>query len=121
MSTSIVSEKQRQLFKALEHEGTLLLCAGPDGISADINGPFALQRWKDEDVFCMGDGNNHIHIDWSRLSIAELGLSGGQGMLSFKDGARDLFKLFRKDGPYSSHIATLAGPLLQIESIGQAL
>lgn len=120
MSTSIVSERQRRLFQALEAEGTLLLCAGPDGISADINGSFAIQRWKDEDVFCMGDGTHHVHIDWSRLSIAELGFSGGQGMLRFKDGERDLFQLYRKDGPYSAHIAALAGHLLQ-ESIAQSL
>ena len=118
MSQKILSTKQARLFSALEREGTLLLCAGPAGISADINGHFAVQRWGEEDVLCMGDGTNHVHIDWSRLSHVELGVSGGQGMLKFKEGPRDLFQLYRKDGPYSSSIAELAGPLLEASVLG---
>ncbi|MDF1663662.1 MAG: hypothetical protein P1V97_17975 [Planctomycetota bacterium] len=112
MSSRIVSNKQRQLFKALEHEGTLIFAAGPKGISANIVGEFQVRSLDSEDRLCMGDGTNHIHIDWSRIKAAEIGDFHGEGMLTFYDGDEVLFRLYKPAGPYRKELQDSSGALL---------
>ena len=117
MSLVMISEKQRQLFYLLESEGYLLFSCGQLGVSADLNGHFSIRHRNGEDLLCLEDGTNHAHIDWNCLSIVELGISGRQGMLVFKDGNRELFRLFRKAGPFSPAVSDFAGSLLEEESL----
>ena len=34
----------------------------------------------------LGEGTNHVHIDWTRVSRAEVGISRGEGALTLFDG-----------------------------------
>lgn len=112
MSKRILSESQRRFFKLLPEQGTLIFAAGPRGISANIVGEFSVKSLEREDLLCMGDGTNHIHIDWSRIQYVEAGLFHGEGMLTFRDGDEVLFRLYRPSGPFSKALESIAGELL---------
>lgn len=112
MSKRILSEPQRRLFSLLAKQGTLIFAAGPRGISANIVGDFSVRPQNQEDLLCMGDATNHVHIDWSRIKRAEIGEFHGEGMLTFLDGDESLFRLYKPSGPFTEEITDLAGDLL---------
>ncbi len=112
MPSKILSDKQRQLFEAIAKNGTLIFETGPQGIDANIVGTFEVRRCGNEDRLEMGDGTNHVHIDWKRIKLAEIGSYGGEGMLTFLDGSEVLFRLYKISGKWSREVSALAGELI---------
>jgi hypothetical protein len=79
-----MSEKQIALFKMIESEGELVFACGPRGVVANIVGHFKVQKnHHDEDQLDMGDGTNHVHIDWARIKRFEVSFFHGGGLLIF--------------------------------------
>lgn len=110
---TFVSDKQRSLFEKLESAGELIFAAGTRGVVANIVGEFQVRKnHHGDDQLDMGDGTNHVHIDWSRVKRVEIDDFHGEGVLKFFDGDEILFRLYRMDGPYSSAIALLVGSLI---------
>ena len=112
MSRKIVSEKQRQLFEQLAEAGPLVFACGPKGISANIVGEFSVRVQNNEDLLCMGDGTNHVHINWERLKVAEIGEFHGEGVILFRDGDESLFRLYRPAGLFNKDIENSTGLLV---------
>lgn len=112
MASKILSDKQKKLFDAIAKNGTLILEIGPKGIDANIVGPFEVRRCGNEDRLEMGDGTNHVHIDWKRVRSAEIGSHGHEGMLAFRDGNEILFRLYKIGGQWSKDVKVLVGDLL---------
>ena len=112
MSRTMVSDAQRSLFGALRDCGELIFACGHDGITANIVGEFYIQRVKDEDRLVVGDGTQHVHIDWDNVRRVEIGDFYGEGMLTFFDGDTRLFKLYRVEGQYPEHVVVLCGSLV---------
>lgn len=112
VASYFISEKQKKLFERLGECGDLLFACGPKGISANIVGPFCVRRTGDEDRLEMGDGTNHVHVDWDRVKRAEVGVFHGEGMLTVFDGDETLFRLYRPEGKYPKEIIELEGNLV---------
>ncbi len=113
---TFVSESQRLLFQRLESAGELVFACGPKGAVANIVGQFKVRKnHHGEDQLDMGDGTNHVHIDWSRIKRLEVGDFHGEGMLTFLDGDELLFRLYRMGGPYPEEIMIMAGQLYEPE------
>jgi hypothetical protein len=111
--SALISEKQMTLFKKIESEEELVFACGPRGLVANIVGKFKVQKnHHGEDQLDMGDGTNHVHIDWARIKRFEVSLFHGEGLLTFFDENEPLFKLYRMAGPYRHDIAEMAGSLL---------
>lgn len=113
MAKLIVSESQRTLFALLPACGELVFACGHDGINANIVGEFHIQSLPDEDRLVVGDGTQHVHIDWRRVRHAEVSEYNGEGLLTFLDGRTVLFKLYRLAGPYPEMVAAAAGTLVE--------
>ena len=108
-----ISQKQRDLFKAIENSGELVLACGPKGISANLVGNFVVRKNNHgDDQLDVGDGTHHVHIDWSLLKRFEIGEFHGEGTLTFFDGEKPLFKLYRMEGLFSNSVANLSGSLI---------
>lgn len=112
MPSKILSDKQKKLFEAIAKNGTLIFETGPQGIDANIVGTFEVRRSGNEDRLEMGDGTNHIHIDWKRVRSVEIDSYGNEGMLKFMDGEETLFHLYKISGQWSAAIKALVGDLL---------
>ncbi len=112
MASKIFSDKQKKLFEAIAKNGTLIFETGPQGIEANIVGTFAVRKCGDEDRLEMGDGTNHVHIDWKRVKSAEIGSYGSEAMLTFMDGEEVLFRLYKIGGQWSTAVKALVGKLL---------
>ena len=112
MASCFRSDKQRDLFKALEKCGELIFACGPNGVSANIVGSFRVLRRGHEDRLEMGDGAQHADIDWSRITQVEVSECSGEGMLTFSDGNDLLFRLYRPAGLFPSAVQTFAGSLI---------
>lgn len=111
MKTMLV--KQRELFKALENCGEMVFACGPKGISVNLVGTFSIrQHNRGEDQLDVGDGTDHVHIDWSRPKRVEVGDFHGEGLLSFFDENELLFKLYRMAGPFPKSVSLLEGNLV---------
>lgn len=108
-----MNKKQTDLFKVLSRSGVLVFACGPKGISANIVGEFSIQYFPshNEHRLIMGNGDQHIHVDWSRVKFVEYSISHGEGILTFKDSEEVLFKLYRMDGDYSDEVKVLLGSL----------
>ena len=113
MSQVMISKKQKDLFDQIALEGVLIFASGVPGISANLVGQFRTRIYKNgkEDRLDLGDGTNHVHIDWSRVKRCEIGEFHGEGMLTFFDGDSVLFKLYKPEGKFSSKAETRAGDL----------
>ena len=110
---NFASNKQRLLFKELESAGEMVFACGSSGISANIVGEFKVRKNKHaEDQLDMGDGTNHVHIDWSRVKQCKVGSFHGEGVLTFLDGNEVLFHLYRMNGPYSESVIENTGDLV---------
>ncbi len=114
MGTIFSSEKQKVLFSEIEKSGDLIFGCGPEGISANIVGNFKVNYidGKNEHRLDMGDGTNHVHIDWAKVTRFECGNFHGEGKLSFYNHKTELFRLYRMDGLFSPKIHELAGNLI---------
>lgn len=107
---SFQSKKQAELFNEIAKCGDLLFACGPKGVSANIYGSFSVVRaGEKEDRLDMGNGTQHVHIDWSRIKRVEVKELGGEGILTFFDKEESLFKLYRFSGPFSDAIARRNG------------
>lgn len=107
------SNKQIELFRSLENCGEMVLACGPKGISVNLVGNFSVSRnSRQEDQLNVGDGTNHVHIEWDQLERVVVGNFHGEGLLTFFKGEEVLFKLYRMDGPFPNSIETLAGRLI---------
>jgi len=64
-----------------------------EDIAANIVGELYVREYpeKQEYRLDMGDGLQHVHVDWSRVKKVEHGISSGEGMLTFNDGDETLF------------------------------
>jgi hypothetical protein len=108
-----VSGKQRELFEALGQHEKLIFACGPKGIAANLVGQFSVQRnHKGEDQLNVDDGINHVHIDWTRVKLAEIGEFHGEGVLTFFDGSEPLFKFYNPGGPFERRLSEFAGSLV---------
>ena len=111
MADRLASPRQRALLDAIVASGPLILACGPEGVSVNLVGRFRLVRHGDEDRFDLGDGTHHVHVDWHRVTKAEFGEFEGEGMVTFRDGDRVLFKLYRSAGPFPMQVQALGGAL----------
>ena len=109
---SEMTHKQKRLFDTLSRSGELIFAAGKPGISANIVGVFSIREYGDEQRLDMGDGTNHVHVDWERVKRVEAGQFHGEGMLEFFDGDEHLFRLYRPDGDFPEEVIKLVGNLL---------
>ena len=114
MATEFKSGKQKELFEEIAKAGELVFACGPKGISANIVGEFSVKHYpsKKEHRLEMGDGGQHVHIDWDRVKKVEYGIFHGEGMLTFSDDSMPLFKLYRMEGEFSDTIQKIAGELI---------
>jgi hypothetical protein len=112
MSSKMQSKKQKQLFDAIAKCGTLIFEAGPPGIDANIVGTFEVRNCGDEDRLEMGDGTNHVHVDWKRVQSVEMGSYHNEGMLTFLDRSEVLFRFYKISGQWPTEIKALIGTLL---------
>jgi hypothetical protein len=112
---NFVSNRQRLLFEKLESAGELVFACGDNGISANIVGEFKVRKNKaGEDQLDMGDGKNHIHIDWTKVERFEVDCIHGEGRLTFLNQNQTLFCLYRMEGPYSNEINNIPRELTNI-------
>ena len=117
MKSAFKSDKQKELFEVLSRCGELIFACGKEGVSANIVGEFIVKRYdNDEDRLDMGDGTNHVHIDWNKITKVEMGSFHGEGheegMLTFFNNDEPLFKLYRPQGEYPQEVKNLVGALL---------
>lgn len=109
---AFASPRQHRLFDAICGCGKLIFACGVEGISANLVGHFAIQRYGDEDRLDVGDGEQHVHISWPRVQTVKVDTFMGEGRLQFcsADGL-ELFKIYLPDGPFPDSVAEL-GALL---------
>ena len=104
-----MSNQQRVLFLLLENCGELVFACGPRGVSANLVGKLSVHKNNHkEDQLNVGDGTNHVHIEWDRVKRFEVGSFHGEGVLTFFDGVEPLFKLYRLEGPFPKSIEDMA-------------
>lgn len=110
---NFISQKQRDLFKAIENSGKLIFACGPTGISANLVGVFVVRKnHHGNDQLDVGDGTHHVHIDWSLLKRFTVAEYHEEGVMTFFNDEKPMFKLYRMDGPFSEKIMSLAGCLI---------
>lgn len=107
----MLTTAQEALFEEVANAGELIFAAGPKGITANIVGEFYVKAHEDEVRLQVGDGKQHVHVDWSRVSRVEVGQHHGEGMLTFFDADERLFRLYRPAGPFGARVQELAGDL----------
>lgn len=114
MASEFVSKRQKELFAEIAKSGELVFACGPSGISANIVGEFNVRHYpeKNEHRIEMGDGEQHVHVNWERVKTVEYSLFHGEGVLTFKDGAEKLFIFYRMDGEFSDEVKCLIGDLI---------
>jgi hypothetical protein len=103
---------QKALFDAVCRSGDLVFSTGGDVVSANLVGTFTVRRYGKEDRLDVGDGTNHVHVRWGRLTRAEIGKSGSEGLLTFWSGSDLLFELFRPAGAFPAEVEALVGELM---------
>jgi len=103
---------QRALFEAVGRSGKLIFSTGGDTISANLVGVFTVRRHGKEDRLDVDDGTHHVHVKWHRVARAEIGTSGGEGLLTFWNGNDLLFELFRPAGSFPAEVEALVGELM---------
>jgi hypothetical protein len=103
---------QVALFDAICRSGPLIFSTGGDTVSVNLVGTFAVRRYGKEDRLDVGDGTDHVHIKWNRVARAEVGMSNGEGLLTFWNGNDLLFELFRPAGAFPDEVAALVGELM---------
>lgn len=109
------NRKQKELFHLICNSGELTLVGGAKGIGIHLLGNFHMTRsdlYGPEDRIDLVHGDSHVHIDWGRLKRCEISSWENEGEIAFYDGNEVLFKIFRKDGPFSSEIMKFEGPLI---------
>ena len=112
--TEFKSAQQIALFEEISKSGELVFACGPKGISANIVGSFCVKHYPDkkEHRLEMGDGEQHVHIDWARVKKVTYGTFHGEGLLTFFDGDEPLFKLYRMEGEFSEKIKEMVGNII---------
>lgn len=101
-----VNQKQKKLLELICNSGKLVFATGVSGVSANLVGEFSIQKnHKDEDQLNVGDGTNHVHIDWSVVKSFELGRFHGEGMIQFFNvEGEKLFRFYRLAGLFSQEL-----------------
>ena len=90
----------------------MVFACGPKGISANLVGLFAVRvNEKGDDQLDVGDGTNHVHVDWARVRRVEVGTFHGEGLLSFFDGADQMFKFYSLEGPFPNSVENFSRSL----------
>ncbi len=108
-------DRQRDLFAALARCDRLIFACGPAGVSVNLVGRFAVRRERGEDVLHVGDGTDHVHVDWTRVRRVEESAFHGEGLLTFTDRDETLFKLYRPAGAFPGDVRSRLGDLLDGE------
>lgn len=114
MANEFITDIQKLLFDEITKAGELVFACGPSGISANIVGEFSVRHYpeKKEHRLEMGNGDQHVHINWERVKSVEYSLFHGEGLLTFKDGEEKLFLLYRMEGEFSDEIKKVIGKLI---------
>jgi len=107
-----MSSKQRMLFDALSNSGELIFAIGSKGVSANMIGNLSILNVKGEDQICLGGEDYHVHVDWGLVRTASISDFHGEGMITFSDHDRILFKIYRPSGPFAQEVEDLLGELL---------
>ncbi len=107
-----ISERQKVLFEALAEVGPLSLAIGHPGVTAHIVDRCSITSEGNEDRLDFGDGTHHLHIDWSRVKRADLGVHEGRAVLTFLDGNQVLFRIYKPEGDYPPAVVGLLGDLV---------
>lgn len=109
---TFINEAQRALMEAACRSGDLVFSTGGSIISAKLVGTFSIRRYGEEDRLDVGDGTDHVLIDWNLLDHAEIGTARGEGLLTFWNETDLLFELFRPAGPFPQEVEALVGELM---------
>ena len=110
-----ISEKQQRLFDLLSQCGELVFACGRNGVTANLVGEFRIRKnHHGEDQLDVGDGTNHVHVDWSKVIRFEVGDFHGEGLLTVFDESESIFRFYRPVGAYPSSIKVLAGSLAEL-------
>ena len=113
MTKKIVSAKQRLIFESLSKYPMLIFAGGRQGYSANIVGQFNINSMANEDRLDMGDGTNHVHIDWSQIASYVAGEFHGEGVITFSNvNGESLFKLYNPNGIFREDVFQQGGSLL---------
>ena len=112
MPRTFQDDRQRRLFAALADEPRLVFVCGPRGVSVYLVGRLRVRRVRGEDLLGAGDGTDHVHVDWSRVRDAEESTFHGEGLLTFRDGDEDLFRIYRPEGVFPPAVSALTGRLV---------
>ena len=113
MTTKFTNPRQKELFELISKSGELIFATGTHGLSANIVGEFKINHFREkEHRLDMGDGTNHVHIDWSKITSFECGSFHGEGMLTFFSGDDVVFKLYRMAGEFSEPITSFNKDLI---------
>ena len=108
-----LSMKQKKLFDEISQCGELIFACGPKGVSANMVGQFSVRKnHRGEDQLNVDDGTHHVHIDWKRIKRFSIGDFHGEGVITFYDDEKPMFKLYRMEGPYPSTISSMEGLLI---------
>ncbi len=109
---ALASAAQQRLFDAVCACGKLIFACGVEGVSANLVGRFSIERYGNEDRLDVGDGEQHVHIDWSQVQQVHVDTFMGEGRLLFltSDG-RELFKIYCPEGPFPEQVAELGASL----------
>jgi hypothetical protein len=110
-----VSEKQKLLFQELQKLGRLTFAMELDGVDAHIMGTFAVNHhtlYGEEDRLDLNGNETHIHIEWNRVHACALDTMENEGVITFFEDDRILFKIFCLAGPFPESIRPLTGNFL---------
>jgi hypothetical protein len=103
------TEHQKSFMQKVFAEPSLIFAAGPTGISVNLVGAFRLASDGREDRIEVGDGTDHVHVDWDRVRSVEHSDFHGEGLLSFKDKDDVVFKFYRPNGAFPNSVLKFCG------------
>ena len=106
----IISQKQKNFFKALFECGELLFQSEKEGsYSADMKGNFLINEMINEDRIDIDD-DTHIHVNWEDICEVEILVENGEGLASIKDSEGSvLFRFYQFSGVFSQDIKDFEG------------
>jgi hypothetical protein len=103
------TENQKSFMQKVFAESSLIFASGPSGISVNLVGAFRLTSDGREDRIDVGDGTDHVHVDWDRVKSVEHSDFQGEGLLSFKDKNEVVFKFYRPSGAFPNNVLKRCG------------
>lgn len=108
---SRINERQRRLFDALSNLGRLNMAISHPGVTCHIVERCYLTSTESEDRLDFGDGTQHVHVDWTRVTRVQPDVIEGKAALSFMDGDQVLFRLYKPDGDFPAEVHRWMGRL----------